>query len=674
MTELQPTESKSIILINPNLGHPRFINIKPKDFSNEILTDLLLVTNISDSEELIKRIENKISLIPILDYKWNLKQVLEEERKKKKPLKLKIKLFFKRKRKKEETRKILKKIRPKGFRGNILTSSIANIEKRKTYAISDVDYLEDDYCTPHQFLTDNQIFNEMNHYFKITIKFFLSKEVLDYLKERKFIMFDLIGPKNRINYHSLIITKQNWKNFTFIQITDTHLAERNDRIYEIVKKWLKSSIKQSSDIILKKIKKRIKSTLKKSSDEDKKLINRPLRKRLINPNNQLRKFIKLANQKVLQNELDFIVLTGDIVDYVIKTKYNQKVMKINDLDFEYSNWKFFKDIILNNKSKEKHKGVIMGEELLCPIFTIVGNHDFRPNHYDLTWAGLYKKLGLNSSEALALNELLSTSPISAIIKSKLALKNYISEINCSLDFSFTLGNIPLVFLNSGSDSFKNIRDFFSGHPSVTGLKSYQIKFLENLINNKLKEKNKIILLLHGPPVNIGKKPYFKERFKKWRKKSFKKKKEGFKDSISMKLEKKEPSTRIDGLYNIKLGTISSNWERLINFCKDYTILTLSGHTHLKKEFKLGETNKKTKVYDAPPFILKKIENPAAIYYDVYSENHNNAKDIEENGPYIVQTPALGLGSFKNPKINGAYRVINIKNNKLDSFEVHYLDK
>ena len=111
--------------------------------------------------------------------------------------------------------------------------------------------------------------------------------------------------------------------------------------------------------------------------------------------------------------------------------------------------------------------MVSGEELLCPIFTVPGNHDFRPYHYDLRWANLYKKIGLNGNEAIALNEETMANPISSITKSFRALKAYLIEINSSLDYSLKLGENMFVFLNSGSDSFKNIIDFVSGHPSVT---------------------------------------------------------------------------------------------------------------------------------------------------------------------------------------------------------------
>ncbi|GAG86823.1 unnamed protein product, partial [marine sediment metagenome] len=143
------------------------------------------------------------------------------------------------------------------------------------------------------------------------------------------------------------------------------------------------------DTVAKKLKLKKKNKREKALSE----IKIPLRKRLINPNNQFRKFIKIINRKVFRNEIDFIVLTGDLVDYTVLSQLSKKVRKLNEFKYEESNWKIFKDILLNSKNQKHYKGVIRGEELLCPIFTTVGNHDYRPYHYDLTWAEMYKKIG-----------------------------------------------------------------------------------------------------------------------------------------------------------------------------------------------------------------------------------------------------------------------------------------
>ena len=89
---------------------------------------------------------------------------------------------------------------------------------------------------------------------------------------------------------------------------------------------------------------------------------------------------------------------------------------------------------------------------------------------------------------------------------------------------------------------------------------------------------------------------------------------------------------------------------------------------------LQDTTTKTSVYNSPPFSLKKIENPAAVYYDNYSELYSDGESIEKHGPFVVQTPALGLGGLKNPETAGAYREVIVKDGKLQSFKVKYLNR
>jgi len=383
------------------------------------------------------------------------------------------------------------------------------------------------------------------------------------------------------------------------------------------------------------------------------------------------------NRKVLRNDLDFIVLTGDLVDYTILSRLSKQLRKVKDtflFKYEESNWQVFKNCILNVPPDENYKGVIRGEELNCPIFTTLGNHDYRPFHYDLTWGEMYKKIGLNASEAIALNELFSASPISALTKTSSALKGYLSEINSFYDFYVKLGNNLFVIMNTGADSFKNLRDLLTGHPSVTGVSYKQIKYLENLLNNVIQEKMNTFLFLHGPPLNTGGKSLKINIFEKKGKRFVKKKISEFKESLVRQLGKPLSAARIDGVFNMKYGCVSSNWEKLVEFCKDCCVLTLAGHTHDSMEFRLEDTEEKTSVYDAPPFKLKKIENPAAIYYDKYSEMYTNPKDIKDNGPFVVQTPALGLGRYGHPETAGGYREIIIKNGKLASFKVKYINR
>ena len=686
------------VIVNPNLGHPKILQID-KELNNNILQiSLLFVSDINDLKEFERSIRDQIRLTPLLEYKWKMKIILERQKKylKKKRKKEGFWSRFKLSRKKKEKspkraktsksklKKVfqlaeerLRKLKPRAFRGDKIKPTILDVNPVDLKTIGDLDY--DEFCSPPTYLNKNNVYQYLKAYYKVFIEFTLTEEVLEFLKRRNFVMFDINQKsdkgKKRINYHSIVVSKQVWNDFNFVHATDLHLAERNDKIYEIIKKWTKFLSIDDQERYLEEQKKELE---KLENDEDDLLLphfSKPLKRRLINPNNQMRKFIKIMNKKVLQNDLDFIALTGDLVDFTVLSKIPKEDRVF---DYNHSNWKIFKEIILNLPQK-KRRGMNRGEEILCPIFTITGNHDYRPFHYDLRWAGLYRKIGLKAIEALALNDKLVAFPITAIIKSSRALNGYLSEINPSLDYSFKLGNNNFIFLNTGSDSFKHFADLISGHPSLTGLTNMQIKYLENLISHRIQKDDNTFLFLHGPAINpkqkVGFFKKFKRRFKRKLGKLLLTKIEEFKESVLSKFEKKPSKIRIDGKFNVKYGTVASNWEKLIGFCKDFCILTLSGHTHALKEFRLDNPEDfKSQVFDAPPFNLKKIENPAAIFYDTYSELYTNAEDIENYAPFVVQTPALGLGGFKNPKLTGAYREVKVENGKLSSFEVKYLHR
>ncbi len=628
---------------------------------------MLFVSNLNDLKIFKEHINNKIQLVPILEYKWKLKLFTKKIKPDKKERRL-LKKSFKKSR--LSLKSLFREYKPRAFRAAPISLNILGVEKVKITKINDLDY--DEYTSPQKYLITHQVYKNSDIFYKVKVEFVLTKEILKFLKNRNFVMFDILHEREsklRINYHSIVISKQNWKNFCFVHATDLHIAERNDKVYEIIKKWKKVFRGDYLDAMLKEQEQEVKQ-------EKRKLFrpleaHKPLKKRIINPNNQFRRFIKIINKKVLQDEIDFIALTGDLIDFSISSKIPKELRLF---DYEHSNWKVFKNIVLNLPQK-KRKGMKKGEELLCPIFTIPGNHDYRPFHYDIRWAGLYRKMGLKPFEALALNDKLLALPISAIIKSEKSLIGYWSEINPSLDYFLKLGKSNFIFLNTGSDSYKNLSDLITGHPSLTGLKNKQISYLVNLIRNKIQQGDNTFLFLHGPVINPKKKIGLFKRIKHKFGKKILTRIDEFKESILKKLEKKTSNLRIDKKFNVKYGTVSSNWENLVEFCKEYCVLTMTGHTHTLKEFRLGDPeNKKSLVLDAPPFSLKKIVNPAAIFYDTYSEIFANAKDIEQFGPFVVQTPALGLGGYRSPRLVGAYREIKVKHGKLSSFKVMYMHR
>ena len=66
----------------------------------------------------------------------------------------------------------------------------------------------------------------------------------------------------------------------------------------------------------------------------------------------------------------------------------------------------------------------------------------------------------------------------------------------------------------------------------------------------------------------------------------------------------------------------------MQFCREYCTLTIAGHTHHLKEFRLGNSSTEQVRPKNLSFTLQKVDNPAAVYYDIYSEIFTTRKEIE----------------------------------------------
>ncbi len=653
---------KKAILINPNLGHPRFLNVGSDLQRMEIPTPLLFISNVSDPGKFKELIVNKLNVVPVFEYRWKLEKELEEKRKEKRSIWTRIKNIFLRK--KSPNQQILdyfdeERIELMGqhaVRGEPMPAKILNVKSVEPCKLDDFNYLKDNFCHPHEFLVKHGIFKEFEFFFIVRIGISLSDEVKDFLAFRNFMMCDIIheldDEEKRVNYHSIVFTKKDWKDFTFIQATDLHLAERYDRVYGLIKQGIKPIPRKERDdegLIIKD----------KSPRAILKRLLKPLEKRINNPNNQFRKFIKLMNEKVRANELDFIVFTGDLVDFVLLSRLPKES---RSFDYDRCNWRIFKNLIINHPDLEEHEGVFESEELLCPIFTVLGNHDYRPHHYSLLWLKMCERFGLTHEEAEALEGKLSIaiSPWNSIVKDSMTLAGYCTEINPSLNFSLKLSGNSFIFLDSGSDSYMNIVDFISGHPSLTGVSTEQIGFLENVRRREIQKDDNVFLFLHAPVIN----PVSKGRIFKSIKKSIFRRKvktlklEDFKEfRFGGKLEKKKSKVRINNIFNIKHSTVSSHWDELLEFCKTCNLI-LTGHTHTLREFRIH--------YDD---IANQDEHSFSVYHDIYSQIFTRPKEIKKFGPFAVQTPALWLDGKGEPKGTVSFREIKIINGKIASFGV-----
>ncbi len=670
--------------MNPNLGHPKFVNYEEKIMDSKYQISLLFVTDYEDPISVKYELNESLKLIPILEFKWKLNQLIQEKRLKR------VKLIFKKikrafrgkkiikgikvsfietdKKGKEQEitmhldRRRLRKLEYRPFRGKPLHPIILEAKKVRFTSLRNPKFIDDEYCYPQSILTQLNIYPKLKNYYQVKIEFTLSEEITDFLKERQFIMFDIFNKStnisNSINYHCLVITKNKWNNINIVQATDLHLAQRNDHIYPNIIDLYNSLLKVNPENNnMESMANQIQTELKLSTKKVKKLRS-TFPKRLINPNELFRQFIKVMNQKVLQNELDFVIISGDIVDFTISSNISPDTP--NNFNYSNSNWKIFKEMLLDINQR-KLKGMTKTTELLCPIFVILGNHDFRPWQYDLSWGSLHKKMGLTKEESEIIKTKYSASPIKAITRSDHAIMGYLSEINPSLNFHLRLNKFIFIFLNTGPDSFLKITDFISGKPSVIGISNTQMQYLSNLIKKYENESPEIILSLHGPPINPKDKRSVVTRLKKLFKSTIKTSLDEFKESKFKISLKRESKARIDDKFNLSAGTLASNRENILNFCLNHCILTLSGHTHTFKEFRLEK--------EIINMNNGEKEESMKVFYDDYSTFYQDADKIYAYGPFVVQTPALGLKAHKGPSFVGSYREIKIRDNKLTSFEV-----
>lgn len=156
-----------------------------------------------------------------------------------------------------------------------------------------------------------------------------------------------------INFHSLYIHEKDWHNFSFIHATDSHIAWRND--------FIQSKIQQDGpDAIIKKMVGGKLTTVYPTGD-------------YINFNQNFRDFLRYANILHRQGRVDFIVLTGDLVDF-IGGDVEGSLAGAGD------NFELFRDLVT---AWPIYEGMIVDEELEVPLFAITGNHDYRPYEYPL---------------------------------------------------------------------------------------------------------------------------------------------------------------------------------------------------------------------------------------------------------------------------------------------------
>lgn len=160
----------------------------------------------------------------------------------------------------------------------------------------------------------------------------------------------------RVNYHAVQFVENFDKKCNFIHLTDLHLARRND---EILAEVLSAPAERSPSEI---------------------------NKDYVNFNDNFRKFVREANRKWEAVELDFVVITGDIVDFA----YHGWETSPNESE---NNWKTFLDILLGNTVQTLSSNQ---PGIRVAVFTSTGNHDWRMRPYPPKFVS--KSFGLTFEE------------------------------------------------------------------------------------------------------------------------------------------------------------------------------------------------------------------------------------------------------------------------------------
>jgi len=647
------------IIIKPNMGHPVLINFRDyKDekgnLNKQVFFEALIIT-IPDQrvKEILDFFHLNIYIQPILN------DIGEFEKR----------------------------------RGERYPLQISEIEK-----IEELDFDEDQAILKEEtcieldiyknLLQIDNIFGERKALYRIKFQIKQIKEIDTIFKEFESasLLCDIVHDlpnriENKINYHSIAIFDKDWANFKFIHATDLHIAHRNDVISKFLKDKAKKKIKKRKDSKLRPLREipfilRRDYEFKFGFQED---MIKDLGNAKYNFNYSLRKLIKYINEQVKQNNLDFVLLTGDLVDFVKIAKSNTPYK---------NNFYVFIEILLglnrglNGEPEFTESEHINTQEILVPIFTIVGNHDYRKGHYSLSFDSFYKIFGLTNREIKGYDDIKFHEYYKVLYSRNKFLKTYFRYLNPNLNYKVKIGDFyDFIFLDTGQDSIADMHDLIKGAPSTKGLKDYQIDLLRSYI--KLSQDKKIIIAMHTPPIspNLS---YFKKR--KLRRKFRLKRKLEWSDFYEVNLKNYIGHSRLDKILNLKYQTIMYNWANLLKILtgsdkiiKRKVDLILCGHTHTLKEFRLKEAREteftKFGFYGFPVY----IEIPCEIYTSRYRDVFKTFKDpldlkswFDVNKPFIFQTQAVGPLSYKTKFKPPGFRYFTIKDNQITDVDVYSL--
>jgi hypothetical protein len=574
------------------------------------------------------------------------------------------------------------------------------------------------------WLVRHEIFGKNRALFsvKVDIELADAPEVREWLKTHSFLMFDLVQDStvvgsestSRTCYHAIVLRNKPWTTLRLAHVTDIHVAQRYDEILGQLSRYLKP-FWEISGLEVPPPKRR--ETLRQRRVERE--VTRetefnmmdPLIVRFQNPNNKLRQFILWANQAAEREELDMVIMTGDLIDYCLKDAVQNREYNLED-----TNWDIFLKILLHDPIVYRPGctpiEIVNFEELAVPLFTITGNHDVRLHGYPLTALGYYKYFGMNYLEAILYKDERRLSSHKSIIIDKYCLKPYYQFINPFDDYFVELGkNYLLILLNTGADRLLSVKSLLMANPGCVGFKDTQMNLATASISHRgsssvgsegfggprdessehededaeandinvshslsdgnldLADSGCVLFFSHAPVLNPPKPSSGSNTIlhrlmpKRWRQP------DEYKES-ALKARGIE-NTDISGEFDFAFGTITRNHGPTLQLLQGRNpMMAFAGHTHMLRELRFQIRDRGENVQGSE---LKELghDKRIQIRWDDYS-NKQPASSIQDNRPFAFQTPSLGISRMNVRDRFGPFRKISLLGTTLDEVDVHYV--
>jgi hypothetical protein len=282
--------------------------------------------------------------------------------------------------------------------------------------------------------------------------------------------------------------------------------------------------------------------------------------------------------------------------------------------------------------------------------------------------GIYRHFNLTQREAKLFKDPYKMNKVKALQIDKYCLRPYYQYINPFDDYFLQLGNQRFLFMNTGADSFLDIKSILMGHPGAVGFSAKQFNFAKNTAEKIMQEFGlnfHNFLITHAPMLNPRFKYFLWYRILKLLGKGRSVPSHLFKER---RLKRKRPyDGRADRQLDFAHGVISRKWLETLALMYRFRMINISGHTHYLREFRFifcGDETDCSYSLDLP-------KNPFGIYWDNYSVDYPK-EYIEKHAPFVFQTPSLGIGEYGRYKKWGPFRDIIISNDKIDRIGVKFL--